>query len=254
MFALERQKIILEQLSVSGAVWVSKLAAELDVTEETIRRDLEKLEKQEQLLRTHGGAVAIDDSTHDFSLEKRKSTNSEVKEKLAREAVKHIFPGDTIFLDASTTTFFMAKYLKKMSGITVITNSLLVINELSGCENIRLIAIGGQVNANLSFVGGVAENTIEEHYFATKVFFSSKGINENAGLLESIEQECDIKRRMIDNSKIRYYLCDKSKFGKIGFVKLASLESLDYFITDCELDKGYLQKLKEFKVEVIKVT
>ncbi len=253
MFALERHKIILDQLQASGSVSVSKLAAELNVTEETIRRDLEKLEKQELLLRTHGGAVSMDDSTLDFSLEKRKSTNSEIKDRLAREAVKHIFPGDTIFLDASTTTFFMAKHLKKMSGITIITNSLLVINELSGCDNIRLIAIGGQVNSNLSFVGGVAENTIEEHYYATKVFFSSKGINETAGILESIEQECDIKRRMIENSKTKYYLCDKSKFGKIGFVKLASLETLDYFITDSDLDEQYREKLAEFKVEVIKV-
>lgn len=253
MFALERHKIILDQLQASGSVSVSKLAAELNVTEETIRRDLEKLEKQELLLRTHGGAVSMDDSTLDFSLEKRKSTNSEIKDKLAREAVKHIFPGDTIFLDASTTTFFMAKHLKKISGITIITNSLLVINELSGCDNIRLIAIGGQVNSNLSFVGGVAEKTIEEHYYATKVFFSSKGINETAGILESIEQECDIKRRMIENSKTKYYLCDKSKFGKIGFVKLASLETLDYFITDSDLDEQYREKLAEFKVEVIKV-
>ena len=253
MFALERHKIILDQLQASGSVSVSKLAAELNVTEETIRRDLEKLEKQELLLRTHGGAVSMDDSTLDFSLEKRKSTNSEIKDKLAREAVKHIFPGDTIFLDASTTTFFMAKHLKKISGITIITNSLLVINELSGCDNIRLIAIGGQVNSNLSFVGGVAEKPIEEHYYATKVFFSSKGINETAGILESIEQECDIKRRMIENSKTKYYLCDKSKFGKIGFVKLASLETLDYFITDSDLDEQYREKLAEFKVEVIKV-
>ena len=253
MFALERHKIILDQLQASGSVSVSKLAAELNVTEETIRRDLEKLEKQELLLRTHGGAVSMDDSTLDFSLEKRKSTNSEIKDKLAREAVKHIFPGDTIFLDASTTTFFMAKHLKKISGITIITNSLLVINELSGCDHIRLIAIGGQVNSNLSFVGGVAEKTIEEHYYATKVFFSSKGINETAGILESIEQECDIKRRMIENSKTKYYLCDKSKFGKIGFVKLASLETLDYFITDSDLDEQYREKLAEFKVEVIKV-
>ena len=253
MFALERHKIILDQLQASGSVSVSKLAAELNVTEETIRRDLEKLEKQELLLRTHGGAVSMDDSTLDFSLEKRKSTNSEIKDKLAREAVKHIFPGDTIFLDASTTTFFMAKHLKKISGITIITNSLLVINELSGCDNIRLIAIGGQVNSNLSFVGGVAEKTIEEHYYATKVFFSSKGINETAGILESIEQECDIKRRMIENSKTKYYLCDKSKFGKIGFVKLASLETLDYFITDSDLDEQYREKLAEFNVEVIKV-
>lgn len=253
MFALERQKRILEILQSDGAVMVSKLATELNVTEETIRRDLEKLESQEALLRTHGGAIPIDDSTHDLSLEKRKNTNAKEKEKLAQVAVEHILPGDTIFLDASTTTFYMAKFLKKMQGVTVITNSIRIINELANAENIKLIAIGGKVNANLSFVGGVAEKTIEESYFATKVFFSSKGITENAGVLESNEQECDIKRRMIENSKTKYYLCDKSKIGKVGFVKLASIETLDYFITDTELDRGFTEKFNEFKVQVIKV-
>ena len=83
MFALERQKIILEKLNLDGAVWVSKLSAELGVTEETIRRDLEKLENQEVLVRTHGGAVPITDSSYELSLEKRKQTNLAAKEKLA---------------------------------------------------------------------------------------------------------------------------------------------------------------------------
>ena len=90
MFALERQKKILELLRDEGAVWVSKLSQELDVTEETVRRDLEKLEKQEMLLRTHGGAIPIDESNHEMSLEKRKNLNVDSKMKLAKEAVKYI--------------------------------------------------------------------------------------------------------------------------------------------------------------------
>ncbi len=253
MLALERQKKILEQLSSDGAVWVSKLAAEFEVTEETIRRDLEKLEKQEALIRTHGGALSVDSSMHDLSIEKRKKTNTSIKEKLAAEAVKYIIPGDTIFLDASTTTFFMARHLKKMKEITIITNSIAIINELLGAENIRVISIGGQINVNQSLVGDVAERTISESYFATKVFFSSKGLTENAGLLESNDQECAIKRKMIENSKTRYYLCDKSKLGRVGFAKLVSPDAIDYFITDCDFESDYLKKLEEYKVEVIKV-
>jgi len=253
MFALERQKFILEQLTLDGAVQVSKLASELGVTEETIRRDLEKLEKKEALLRTHGGAVSIDNTMHDLSLEKRRHTNADIKEKLASEAVSHIIPGDTIFLDASTTTYFMAKHLKKMSEITVITNSILIINELAGCENIKLVGIGGQVNLNQSFVGAVAEKTIEESYYATKVFFSSKGISEKAGILESNDNECAIKRKMIQNSKTKYYLCDKSKFGKVGFVKLTPIEEIDYFITDCNIGKEYKEIFDENNIKIIKV-
>ena len=198
MFALERQKKILEILDAEGSVQVSKLSTVLDVTEETVRRDLEKLEKQEYLTRTHGGAIPIDESGYEPSLEKRKHTNSETKEKLALEAVKHIVSGDTVFLDASTTTFFMAKELKKMKNVTVITNSIRIIDELAGYENIKLISVGGKVSTNQSFVGTISEDIIKEYFFASKVFFSSKGVTEDVGILESNELECGIKQKMIE--------------------------------------------------------
>lgn len=253
MFALERQKKILELLAADGAVWVSKLASELCVTEETVRRDLEKLEKQEALLRTHGGAVPIDDSTFDLSLEKRKKTNSAEKERLAEAAAKHIVPGDTVFLDASTTTFYLSKHIKKMSGITVITNSIRVIDELTGADGIKLIAVGGMVNQNQSFTGGIAEKTIEENYFASKMFFSCKGITETAGVLDSNEQECSIKRCMLKNSGAKYCICDKSKIGKVGFVKIAAIEEINGFITDGEISGKLKERFDEYKVDIITV-
>ena len=124
MFAIERQQRILEKLKEDGAVSVSKLSAEFSVAEETVRRDLEKLEKQDKLMRTHGGAVPLDESKFEPSLEKRKKINVEGKEKVAKAAAQLVSPGDTIFLDASTTTSFMAHELKKLHSITVITNSL----------------------------------------------------------------------------------------------------------------------------------
>lgn len=177
MFALERQKRILEQLKTAGAVTVSRLSAELGVTEETIRRDLEKLEKQEALVRTHGGAVPLDENKQEVSLERRKKINTGTKEKLAKKAVRYITPGDTVFIDASTTTFFIAEELKHFHGITVITNSLRVANELSGLPDIKLILVGGTVSMNQSLVGSMAENNIQNHYFVNKMFFSSRGIS-----------------------------------------------------------------------------
>ena len=253
MFALERQKKILELLRDEGAVWVSKLSQELDVTEETVRRDLEKLEKQEMLLRTHGGAIPIDESNHEMSLEKRKNLNVDSKMKLAKEAVKYISSGDTIFLDASTTTFYMAKEIKNMKGITVVTNSIRVVNELAGVPDLRVIGVGGFVSNNQSFVGNLAQRAITENFFANKIFFSSRGITENAGILESNEQECGIKQCMIKNSDTKYYLCDKSKIGRIGFAKLSEFDGIDYFITEKGLDKNFDAIFREAKVKVIEV-
>ncbi len=253
MFALERQKKILEILRNEGAVSVSRLSNDLKVTEETIRRDLEKLESQECLKRTHGGAVPIDEGTYEISLEKRKQLNVEVKQKIAKEASKYVMSGDTIFLDASTTTFFMAKELKSMKNITVITNSLRVAAELSGCEHVKLILVGGVASQNQSFIGSLAENSIEENYFASKMFLSSKGVTANAGILESNEQECGIKQKMIQNSKTRYYLCDKSKLGSVGFVKLTTFDKINFMITDVKLEGALKEKIEENEIKVIKI-
>lgn len=253
MFALERQKIILEKLNLEGAVWVSKLSTELGVTEETIRRDLEKLENQEALIRTHGGAVPVSDTSYELSLEKRKQTNLVAKEKLARVAANYIIPGDTVFLDSSTTTFYIAKEIKKIKNITVITNSLRVINELTNIEGIKVIGIGGIVSNNQSTVGYIAEKAIANDFFATKFFFSSKGISSENGILESNEHECAIKKQMILNSTEKYYLCDASKIGRVGFYKLSPIEDINYFVTEAKLDREYLDKFNEFNVKYIYV-
>ena len=253
MFALERQKKILEILDRDGAVWVSKLSAYLEVTEETIRRDLEKLEKQECLTRTHGGAIPIEESTYELSLEKRKHTNKDAKEHLAKEAVKHIATGDTVFLDASTTTFYMSKELKGMKNITVITNSLRVVNELTGVDGIKVISVGGRLSNNQSFVGSISENMIKECFVASKLFFSSKGITADAGVLESNEHECGIKQRMIENSSQRFYLCDKSKVGRVGFEKLCGFDKISTIITDAEFDNHFTGIFEEYKVNIVKI-
>lgn len=253
MLALERQKKILEMLNLEGAVSVNRLSIELGVTEETVRRDLEKLEKQGSLMRTHGGAMPMDENTHEVSLEKRKNLNVQSKMAIAKLAAEHVAEGDTIFLDASTTTFFMAKELKNMRNITVITNSLRVVLELEGCEYIKVISVGGVLSNNQSFVGSLAEKSIEENYVVSKMFFSSKGINAKVGIMESNEQECGIKTKMLKNAKHKYYLCDKSKMGSVGFIKLMPVDAIDCFITDMEIEGELKALLDEGEVELFKI-
>lgn len=252
MLALERQKRILELLGSEGSVMVSRLSLEMGVTEETVRRDLEKLEAKELLRRTHGGALPISEGSYELSLEKRKSLNVEVKQALAHKAVESIASGDTIFLDASTTTFYMAKEIKNMNNVTVITNSIRVVNELAGVEGIKLVAVGGMVSNNQSFVGAMTENFITDNYFADKMFFSSKGIGDNSIILEGNEQECFIKQRMLKNARKSYYLCDKSKIGRVGYMRLASFEDIDYLITDADVNGHLRYTLDECNVQVIK--
>ena len=169
MFALERQKRIMELLRENGSVMVNDLSRDFGVTLETVRRDLEKLEQMEQVRRTHGGAVLFEEIALDLSLEKRSGLNIEGKIAIAKKAVKLIRPGDTIFLDSSTTSFYLSKALKELKNITVITNNLLIVNELQACDKIKVIAIGGVLDmGNLSFVGEIALRNIEENFFANR--------------------------------------------------------------------------------------
>lgn len=251
MFAIERQQRILEKLKEDGAVSVSKLSTEFSVAEETIRRDLEKLEKQEKLLRTHGGAVPIDDNKYEPSIEKRRKINVEGKEKVAVLAAELISPGETIFLDASTTTYFIARELRKMKNITVVTNSLQTIQELSQNKDIKVIGTGGMVGENGSFVGSLAEGAVREKYVADKIFFSSRGVTAELGVLDSNEQECAMKKCMMANSCKKIYVCEHTKIGRIGFAKLAAFEELDYFVTEMPLDGDWQKKLEEAGVSVV---
>ena len=251
MFAIERQQRILEKLKEDGAVSVGRLSAEFSVAEETIRRDLEKLEKEEKLLRTHGGAVAIDENKYEPSIEKRRKINVEGKEKVAVLAAGLVSPGETIFLDASTTTYYIARELRKMKNITVVTNSLQTIAELSQNKDIKVIGTGGIVGENGSFVGSLAENSVREKYVADKIFFSSRGVTAERGILDSNEQECAIKKCMMENSCKKIYVCEHTKIGRIGFAKLASFDEIDFFVTENKIDGEWQRKMEEAGVEVI---
>ena len=183
-------------------------------------------------------------------LEKRKQTNTAIKEKLARAAIRFILPGDTVFLDASTTTFFIARELKKMKKVTVVTNSLRILNELADVPDIKVISIGGLVSRNQSLVGSQAVNCIKENYYVNKMFFSSRGISINAGILESNEQECAIKQCMVANAKSKFYMFDRSKVGRIGLAKLAKFEEINHVIAEKNFSEELREKFNEYNIEI----
>ena len=251
MYAVERQKKIIEELSLKGSISVNDLSTDLGVTVETIRRDLEKLEKLEQLTRTHGGAVLFEGRTPDLPSTKRSGMNIDGKIEIAKKAIMHIHSGDTVFLDGSTTSYYLARLIKEVKNISVITNSLQIIKELSGCDTIKLIAIGGIFDINdESFVGKIAADDAS-HYCANKVFFSSKGVSKSKGILESNEAAYQIKKIMINNSTTKFLLIDKSKIDKIGFIKLADFSDIDVFITDTILSEEWQEILEANDIELL---
>lgn len=247
MLVAERHRKILETVNERLSVRVSELSKIFSVTEETIRRDLEKLEKENLLRRSHGGAVSIIGEQSEISYLEREVTNAQKKKAIAKEAIKFINQGDLIALDASTTAWYMARELPDMP-LTVITNSIKVTLELSQKERIKVISTGGMLLAkSLSYVGHLAERSLE-WYHVNKAFVSCKGVHVEEGLSDSNESQALLKKKMMNIADQTILMVDSTKFGIRTFMHICDLKEIDHTLVDSNLSPFYLEQLKEKSV------
>lgn len=245
----DRQRRIVALVNEKLSIRVSELSGIFDVTEETIRRDLEKLEREELLRRSHGGAVSIEKNESEIPYIEREILHASEKRNIAIEAVKGIYPGDQIVLDASTTTWYMAKELEDMP-LTVITNSIKVAIELSKKEQIKVISTGGLLlSKSLSYVGPLAERSLD-NYYVNKAYISCKGLHLEEGLSDSVESQALLKKKMIKIADKTILLADSSKFGLRTFVQIANINQIDEIITDGGLSTIYIEKIKERNIPI----
>ncbi|MNZ66432.1 HTH-type transcriptional repressor GlcR [compost metagenome] len=252
MLIADRYERIVELVNERGSIRVSELSTLCQVTEETIRRDLDRLEKAGRLLLSHGGAVSLRDRQPETPYAEREIMNAAEKQQIAREAVMMIKPGDRILLDASTTAWYMASHLPDMP-LTVLTNSIRVAAELSGKERIDVISTGGQLSRrSMSFVGHLAERSLEL-YHVDKMFFSCKGFHLERGASESNELQAMVKRKMISIAEQVILLCDSSKFGIQAFTHVATTSELDVVITDYSPATEQLKQLQELNIAITTV-
>ncbi|WP_400246604.1 DeoR/GlpR family DNA-binding transcription regulator [Niallia sp. JL1B1071] len=250
MLVAERRRKIVELVNERLSIRVTELSEIFSVTEETIRRDLEKLEQEKLLMRSHGGAVSIEKEPTDIPFIVREVTNAEQKKAIAREAVKHIQAGEQIILDGSTTAWYMAAQLPDMP-LTVITNSIKVALELSKKEQIKVISTGGMLlSKSLSYVGPLAERSLDR-YYVNKLFLSCKGVDVVSGLSDANEWQALLKKQMMDISSEVTLLVDSSKFGVKTFAHIAHLDQIHHVITDenipVEYENWFQEKNISFK-------
>lgn len=254
MLAVERRSRIEQTIIKNKSVLVLELAKEFDVTTETIRSDLEKLEKQGVLVRTYGGATLVESREADMGIQERETVNFEGKQSIGIRAAELIKDGETVFLDASTSSLHLARNIKDKKSVTVITNAEKIVTELSDCPDIKVICTGGMLHSkNMSYIGRVVEETIRKNYFANKVFFSCRGVTLSRGLMESTEAEAEIKKTMIECSESAIFLCDRNKLGRLGVPVISGLDKIDFFITDIKLDEEWNKALEDSDVRIITV-
>ncbi|WP_350302304.1 DeoR/GlpR family DNA-binding transcription regulator [Peribacillus frigoritolerans] len=249
MLVAQRHQKIVELVNERSSIRVTELSEIFSVTEETIRRDLEKLEKETKLKRSHGGAVSLQEDDSEIHFSERVITNVNEKKVIAYEAAKRIVEGDRIILDASTTAWYMSKALPNIP-LTVITNSTKVVMELSKKEKIEVISTGGRLlSKSLSFVGPIAEKSLTM-YHVNKTFLSCKGIHLEEGLSDSNEGQALLKKKMIERSDAVILMVDSSKFGKKAFSLIVPPSEVDEVITDREIDEVSRKLLEKRNVKV----
>lgn len=229
----EREKKILEILLKEKRCTVKELAKKLFISEPSVRRDLQSLEKQNLIKRLHGGAMleesAVSKNKIPFLI--REYEQSSAKAQIARKAVELIEDGDVIFLDASTSCYYMIPYLAGKKGITVVTSGVKALSKLAEYD-IRTVSTGGVlINSCLALVGEEAYQTLEG-YNADVAFFSCRGVSEEGFLTDISPEENNVRKKMIRHSKRTFLLCATEKFGKRYFHNLCHKDEIDGIITE----------------------
>jgi DeoR/GlpR family transcriptional regulator of sugar metabolism len=225
----DRRRSIADLLLATGAVTVSQVETRFGVSAMTARRDLGELERRGLARRTHGGAVLPNAAGHEDSFDRRMNVATAAKRLLARAAIELMNPHETVFLDSSTTSFFVAREIVGVGiAATVLTNSLPIMSLLAGDAgpNVELIGVGGTLRTlTRSFVGAGATRTVNEHY-ADRLFLSVKGVVDGDTLTDADSLEADVKRSMIAHAREAVLLIDGSKLTERGLIAIAPLSQI----------------------------
>ncbi|PXA03839.1 hypothetical protein DDZ13_09350 [Coraliomargarita sinensis] len=242
MLAPERQQQILTLLEERGTVRTIDLAEEFQVTDETIRRDLQILADNGQLTRIHGGASNLNGRPKLQSFTERRSIHVEKKRAIARTAIEFIQPGLTYAFDSSTTVFELVCSLPDLP-FRVVTNAYAVIDQLIAHEQTELISTGGRYHPKTqTFVGGDSYHSLRRHNINC-AFVSSVGLDPVQGAAEGFEEQAVFKENLVQMSEEVILLIDSTKLMQRSEYFFAGINQLSRIITDNEADPEVIRKL-----------
>lgn len=244
MFAEERKLKILEFIEDKRKATVPQLSELFSVSSATVRNDLRALEKSGLVTRTHGGAMVKGKTGFELDTNERKIRNPEAKRKIARKALELVEDGDTVLLDAGSTTLELARLLPQKKDLTVVTNDLEIGLVLQANNHIRTILIGGLVRNNHHCTVGNLGSEMLQSLSVDKSFMGVNSFTLEKGATTPDLIQAESKKTMISIANKVILLCDHTKFGKNSFIQFASLDSIDILITDLLTDeyKNYLEE------------
>lgn len=251
MLAIERRNAILEKLQAERRVVVSELSQIYKVSEETIRRDLEKLENDGFAIKSYGGAVINENANVDLPFNIRKKRNVISKQKIAEVISSRIKDGTSIMLDASSTAVYIAKALKERKNLTLITNSIEILIEMFDTPNVNVLSTGGAMREGSFALVGPQTDKMLKSYHVDIAIVSAKGFDLETGMTDTEELHANNKKTMLHAGREKVLAVDSSKFGKTAFTEIGTLEDISMVVTDAKPDEVWLQAFKEYGIECI---
>jgi len=246
----ERRRSILEMMQRDGRVLVADLAQQFGTSQITIRKDLELLDTQGLIQRTHGGALPIPiGALLDPTLREKEKLHRKEKLRIAEAAAKLVEEGESVLLDSGTTTTAIARALKEMRKVTVITNATNIASELAG-TNVEVILTGGTLRKNsFSLVGPLAEESLRQ-LRADILFLGVDGFDTEAGLFTPNLLEAQVNRIMVEIATRTIAVCDSTKFGRRSLCKIVPPSAVNQVITDKNISKPDLQTLRDAGITI----
>ncbi|MDO3413377.1 DeoR/GlpR family DNA-binding transcription regulator [Saccharibacillus sp. CPCC 101409] len=251
MKAQDRREWIVNELYRNKKVQVSALAQTFGVSEETVRRDLDKLEKEGLAQKNYGGAVLNAPVNRDPSYASRHDLNLDAKRRIAEHVLALVQSGDSVMADTSSTAFEALRLLtERREGLTLITNSLVALSAFQQSGH-RLIGTGGTLGASTSsFVGPDAARTIER-YNADVALLGCKALSMHGGICDSNEAEAELKLLMRRQANKVILLADHSKFDRLAFIRLFDFGEIDFVVTDRKPAEEWTEFLRGRGVTVV---
>jgi len=253
MIVVHRRSKIKELLFHNKSVKVSDLVKEFNVSEETIRRDLNQLEREGLIQKNYGGAVLLEEIEHVSvpPVQQRTLQYFEEKDAIGRKAAELVSRRQIVILDAGSTTWCMARHLKNVEDLTVVTNGINVADECSHNEDANIFLLGGKlVKKSMSLVGPQAELELQK-YNAHYVFLGTSGVSMKKGFTSSDIYEAEIKRAMINAGQKIVILADHSKFMRQALVSFSSLQDVDMVITSDLTDPAIVGEMTAMGLDVV---
>ena len=248
-----RRAGILSEIKDKGFASVEELAAKFDVSVITIRRDLDQLESDGVIERTHGGAIYTKHVAVESSYREKNSLNHEIKTLIGNRAAGIAEPGETVFVNSGSTTYQIIQALFRIEGIRIVTNNIAAVLEAEPGPECELILIGGKYRFNSGCtIGSFAEGIINQ-LNVSKTFIGADGISLKSGITSPVSEEAAVTKMMIERTAGQVITAaDSTKIGQMSTFYISALDSIDYLVTDENFDENYRPDFEEAGIEIIK--